>query len=93
MVGTRCIAFLREFISKNLHLNYRRDLLVQNIVNRLQNRHFNLEFLVDLFHAFRCVIAFSDHIHFQLRCFYRISFPDHETESPVAREFGISRNQ
>ena len=49
--------------------------------------------LVDFLDTFRAIVTFGNHLHFNLRTLYGISFPYHRAECPVTAEVGVSRHQ
>ncbi|MCY1546495.1 hypothetical protein D9M68_824950 [compost metagenome] len=66
---------------------------IKDVINRFANRHIDMIFLIDMMHAAGGIIAFGDHVHFQLSRFYGITFTDHITERAVTAKLGIGRYQ
>lgn len=53
-----------QFIRQNAHFDNGWNFFVQNVVDGLYNRHFDLKLFIDFNNTFYGVITFSDHVHF-----------------------------
>ena len=74
------------------HFNCRRMLLVENIVYRITNRHVYMVVFIHFVEAIYSVIAFGNHVHFQLCRFYGVTFTYHITKRTVTAKLGVSSN-
>ena len=70
-----------------------RDTFVEDIIYGVQNRHVDMEALVDVLHTFGAVIPSAIISISICAAFHTVPLAYHGTEHPVATEVGISRDE